>query len=202
MAKGQQTKQRIIERAAPVFNTLGYSRTSMSDLTRATGLEKGGIYNHFPSKEALALAAFDHSVNIVSARFAAALAELTTARARLDAIVAVFAAYLESPPVPGGCPILNTAVEADDTEPALRDRARAAMTDLQRLIGGTVKRGVAAGELRPDADPRAVAALVTATMEGAVMLGRLYADPAPLRHAVEHLRWYFDSMMKDDEGTR
>ncbi|HMQ32578.1 MAG TPA: TetR family transcriptional regulator [Chloroflexaceae bacterium] len=190
MAKGEQTRRRIVERAAPVFNTLGYSGTSMSELTRATGLEKGGIYNHFPSKEALALAAFDYAVEVVAARFAAALAGVEGAPARLAAIVQVFAAYLEAPPIAGGCPILNTAVEADDTDQALRARAQEGMTRLQKLIGATVKAGVARGELRPEADPRAVATVITATMEGAIMLGRLYADPAPLRHAVEHLRWY------------
>jgi TetR/AcrR family transcriptional repressor of nem operon len=190
MAKGELTRQRIIERAAPVFNTLGYSGTSMSELTRATGLEKGGIYNHFPSKEALALASFDYAVQVVAERFRAALAGVEPSRERLDAIVQVFAAYLEEPPIAGGCPILNTAVEADDTEPALRERAQAAMTDLQKLIGVTVKAGVARGELRPDADPRAVAAVLTSTMEGAIMLARLYGDPAPLGHAVAHARWY------------
>lgn len=194
MAKGDQTRQRIVERAAPVFNTLGYSRTSMAELTRATGLEKGGIYNHFPSKEALALAAFDYAISVVRERFATALRDVASAPARLEAIVAVFAAYLEAPPIRGGCPILNTAVEADDTEPALRERAQTAMSDLQKLIGVTVKAGVARGELRPDAEPRAVAAVVTATMEGAIMLGQLYDDPAPLRHAVEHLRWYIDQL--------
>ena len=190
MTKGAQTRQRIVARAAPVFNTLGYSRTSMSDLTRATGLEKGGIYNHFPSKEALALAAFDYAVNVAAERFRAALEGVEPAAARLQAIVSVFAAYLETPPIPGGCPIQNTAVEADDTDPALRERAQAAMADLQKLIGVTVKAGVHRGELRPEANPRAVAAIITATMEGAIMLGRLYGDPTPMRHAVEHLSWY------------
>jgi TetR/AcrR family transcriptional repressor of nem operon len=194
MAKGELTRQRIIERAAPVFNTLGYSGTSMSELTRATGLEKGGIYNHFPSKEALALAAFDYAVQVVAERFRSALEGVEPALARLDAMVQVFGAYLEEPPLPGGCPILNTAVEADDTEPALRERAQAAMTDLQKLIGVTVKVGVARGELRPDTDPRAVAAVLTATMEGAIMLARLYGDPAPLRHALAHARWYIGQL--------
>ena len=47
-------------------------------------------------------------------------------------------AYLDDPSVPGGCPILNTAVEADDTYPALRERAQAAMTNWHKLIGATV----------------------------------------------------------------
>ena len=73
MTKGEQTRQRIIARAAPVFNVHGFAGTSMGQLTEAIGLEKGGIYNHFPSKEALALQAFDYAVGLTAARFAAAL---------------------------------------------------------------------------------------------------------------------------------
>src|SRR5436190_4666477 len=45
--KGELTRRRIVERAAPVFNQRGYAGTSLSELVAATGLEKGGIYNHF-----------------------------------------------------------------------------------------------------------------------------------------------------------
>lgn len=194
MSKGERTRQRIVAQAAPVFNTYGYSGTSMAELTRATGLEKGGIYNHFPSKEALALAAFDYAVGVVGERIAAAVAGKERATDRLLAMVGFFAEYVERPPVAGGCPILNTAVEADDTEPALRARAQAAMTGLQKLIGATVKQGVARGELRADADPRAVATVLTATLEGAIMLGRLYQDPAQMLHVVAHLTAYVESL--------
>lgn len=195
MAKGEQTRRRIVRQAAPVFNTYGYSGTSISALTRATGLEKGGLYNHFPSKEALALAAFDYAVELVRQRFASALEGKGGARERLQAIIDVFASYAVAPPLPGGCPILNTAIEADDTDPALRERAQAAMTELQKLIGATVKAGVSSGELAPSADPRAVAALFTATLEGALVLARLFDDPTHMRHAADHLRWYLGQQL-------
>src|SRR5690606_1345229 len=94
MGKGEQTRQRIVARAAPVFNTHGYSGTSMAELTRATGLEKGGIYNHFASKEALAIAAFDYAVQVVAERFATALAGKEGAIERLRAIIDSFADYI------------------------------------------------------------------------------------------------------------
>lgn len=194
MSKGERTRQRIVAQAAPVFNIHGYSGTSMAELTKAVGLEKGGIYNHFPSKEALALAAFDYAAGVIAERIGAALEGKEGARERLLAMVGFFAEYVERPPVAGGCPILNTAVEADDTEPALRARAQAAMNDLQKLIGATVKQGVARGELRPDADPRAVAAILTAAVEGGIMLGRLYQDSAPMQHVVAHLTAYIESL--------
>jgi len=66
LTKGAATRQRIVELAAPVFNQRGYVGASMRDLVDATGLEKGGIYNHFGSKEQLALEAYDHAMSIIT----------------------------------------------------------------------------------------------------------------------------------------
>jgi len=195
VSKGEQTRRRIIARAAGIFNVQGFSGTSMGDLTRATGFEKGGIYNHFSSKEALALAAFDYAVELIAQRFRDALAGQERAIDGLLAIVGVFQRYVIDPPLPGGCPVLNTAIEADDSSSTLRAHAQAAMTSWQKLIGKTVKTGVERGELRPDAEPRAVATIVTATLEGAVMLSQLYDDPAYMHRAVEHLTAYLQSLV-------
>jgi AcrR family transcriptional regulator len=197
VTKGEQTRQRIIARAAPVFNVHGFAGTSMGQLTEAIGMEKGGIYNHFPSKEALALQAFDYAVSLTAARFAQALAGKHSVVDRLLTIVDVLEHYVDDPTLPGGCPILNTAIEADDVYPPLRERARAAMTDWHKLIGSTVKAGVQRGELRPDADPRVVASVLTAGMEGALMLSKLYDDPIYMRRTAEHLSAYIRSLAAD-----
>jgi TetR/AcrR family transcriptional regulator, transcriptional repressor for nem operon len=194
VTKGEQTRQRIIARAAPVFNVHGFAGTSMGQLTAATGLEKGGIYNHFPSKEALALQAFDYAVGLTVTRFAEALAGKQGAVDRLLAIVSVLEHYVDNPTLAGGCPILNTAIEADDAYPLLRERAKAAMTDWHKLIGSTVKAGVQRGELRPAADPRVVASVLTAAMEGALMLSKLYDDPIYMRRTADHLSAYIHSL--------
>lgn len=194
MSKGEQTRQRIIARAADVFNTSGFAGTSMADLTRAAGIEKGGLYNHFPSKEALALESFDYAVELIAQRLEAALEGKQSALDRLITIVHVFRSNLETPALRGGCPVLNTAIEASDTSSVLRERAQAAMTAWQKLIGSTVKAGVQRGELRPDADPRVVATIVTSTAEGALMLSRLYDDPVYMRRAVDHLTGYLQSL--------
>src|SRR5271170_2332921 len=61
VTKGEQTRGDIIRKSAPLFNQRGYEGTSLSDLMEATGLQKGGIYRHFSSKEELATEAFDYS---------------------------------------------------------------------------------------------------------------------------------------------
>ena len=188
--KGEKTRERIIELAAGVFSKRGFFGASMADLLQATGLQKGGLYNHFQSKEQLALESFDWAVSRIERRYQRALHGVDNAADRLLAIVNVIRGLIADTKLPGGCPILTTAIEADDTMPALRDRAREAMTRWQKLIGSNVKAGVASGELRPDADPYEVATIVTATLEGAVFLSKLYGDDAHMHRAVDHVAAY------------
>ena len=62
MRKAEKTSAYIIEIVAPIFNKNGYAATSISDITKATGLTKGAIYGNFESKEQLAIAAFKFMV--------------------------------------------------------------------------------------------------------------------------------------------
>ena len=68
MSKGEQTREMILARAAQLFSQRGYFGSSLADLMQATGLEKGGIYNHFSSKEQLALEAFDYAFTLLQQR--------------------------------------------------------------------------------------------------------------------------------------
>lgn len=193
-SKGERTRQRIVELAAPIFNQKGYVGASFRDLIDATGLEKGGIYNHFGSKEQLALEAYDHAMAIVTNGIARSQDGATDAVDRFTRMIKAFATSARRPAIDGGCPIMNTAIEADDTHPELRDRARASMTSWHRLIGRIVKDGKAAGELRDDIDPYALASMLTGSLEGALMLARLYSEPKHMDRVVDHLITYVESL--------
>lgn len=196
MSKGEQTKEMILAHAATVFNRQGYYGARLDDIMRATGLEKGGIYNHFTGKDDLALQAFDYSVGLVRMRMARALEGRRHAIDRLLAIVGVFRETIQDPPVAGGCPLLNTAVESDDAHPALRARARATMDDWYGLMHRITVKGIERGELRAEADPDVVATVLISTLEGAIMMSKLYDDPTHIHRAVAHLSWYIEHMLR------
>lgn len=145
MSKGDQTRARIIERSAPLFNKKGYAGTALSDLMVATGLEKGGIYRHFSSKEELAAEAFDFAWAAAVHVRAKGVDNAANAVDRLKLMVANFV-ELRTGLVPGGCPLLNTAIEADDGNPVLRERARRALDDWQTRLTGIVKLGLKSGK--------------------------------------------------------
>jgi len=190
VSKGEQTREMILAQAAQLFSRQGYFGSSLSDIMHETGLEKGGIYNHFSSKEQLALEAFDFSVELVRQRTRLALAGKVNAVDRLLAIVAVFQGLVEDPLLGGGCPILNTAVEADDAQPALRERARNAMDSWRETVHRIVKKGIDRQEIRPGVDADALATLLISSLEGAIMMSKLYGDNVHMSRVVEHLTNY------------
>lgn len=196
MRNGELTREHILRQAAGLFNTQGFAGASMSDIMEATGLQKGGIYRHFESKEALALEAFDYAVACMGERFAAAVEGRKDAMERLTAIIGVFARLPDDPPVPGGCPVMNAGIENDDGNPAIRDRARAAMDGLRDLIRRVAEAGVARGQLRAGTDCDALASVVISTMEGGVALSKLYGDPSHARRAAEHLARYLETSVR------
>ena len=196
MSKGEQTRELILERTAQLFSRQGYFGSSLTDIMRETGLEKGGIYNHFESKEQLALETFDYSFALVQQRIKLALAGKKHAIERLLAYVSVYQTLIEEPVLAGGCPVLNTAIEADDAHVPLRDRARGAMDIWQDSIQHIVNKGIERQEIRAGVDAEAFATVFIATLEGAIMLSKLYQDATHIRRAVDHLTRYIQSELQ------
>ena len=194
MSKGETTRKMILERSAPLFNQQGYAGVSMSDIMRATELEKGGIYNHFTSKEQIALAAFDFAWELLQQHTRAVLADKKHAVDRLYAFANSFLDLANDSLLPGGCPIMNAAIDADDTFPALRERARAAMDTWRDTLQRIIRRGIEHQELSPTVDIEAFSTLFISTLEGSVMLTRLYGDVRYIHYAIAHIQRCIDAL--------
>ena len=193
---GEETRENIIRKAAALFNQHGFAGSSMSDIMAATGLKKGGIYRHFESKEQLAVEALDYAVDLMGRRFAEALEGKTHAIDRLNAVVGVFAALPHDPPVPGGCPVMNAGIENDDGNPLLRERARTAMDGLRAVVIRVTVRGQERGEVRANVDAQALSSVLISTLEGAVMMTKLYGDEAHVARAAAHMREYLETSVR------
>jgi TetR/AcrR family transcriptional regulator, transcriptional repressor for nem operon len=192
-ARGEATRRRIVEQSASAFNRHGYAGTSMSELMAVTGLEKGGLYRHFESKQDLAAAAFDYAWETVNEPRQRGLENCESS---LDKLLLLVKNFVEQPPrtLPGGCPLLNTAVESDDGNPVLRGKARAALDQWRDGVADIVRQGQQKGELRDDIEPAGVAIVVIAGLEGAVMMSRLEKTREPLLTVGKHLAGYLQTL--------
>jgi len=185
LQKAERTKQTIIESSAALFNQKGYAGTSMDDIMRATSLSKGGLYSHFNSKEEIALAAFEHAVQKVTQRVREKTQGVKHPLDKLRAAVDFYRENIFTPPVEGGCPIQNTSIEVDDSNPALRNRVQLAMDYWKNGIIYILQKGMEQGFVKTTTDVEGFAVRFIGTLEGAILLARLYKDVQ-----------YFDTMAK------
>jgi TetR/AcrR family transcriptional regulator, transcriptional repressor for nem operon len=194
MRKGEATRQRIIAEAAPIFNQRGFAGCSMQDLMDATGLEKGGIYRHFANKEELAAEAFSYALAQSVRLRTEHLDGIPGAADKLRRVIQLF---VESPSaVPGGCPLMNTAIDADDTNPTLRQLATKGIQSWRARLSKIVETGIAEGELRKSTNPRAIANAIISTLEGALMISRLERNKTALTDAQQSLETLLTTITK------
>lgn len=187
--KGQRTRAEIIRRSARLMNRQGFLAAPLTAVIDETGIQKGGLYRHFESREALAYAAFDHAVAAVRDRFLAAIQGHAHACDQLLAMLATYGQDSDASTVPfeGGCPIMNAAIESDHAHPGLRQRAHDAMLAWHGLLARIVAGGIRRGEIRENIEADVEAGVVIACLEGAVMLSHLHGTVQPLRAALQHL---------------
>lgn len=196
VSKAERTKQFIIEKTAPIFNEKGYAGTSLNDLTKATGLTKGSIYGNFENKDDVALAVFDYNYNRVVEYIKAKLQATENSIERLLVYPGVYRNYLKTPFLQPGCPILNTATEADDTHPLLKEKAANALAFWKKAVENQIKRGIARGEIKADANPTEIAVILISLIEGAFMQAKVTGRTVELKIAMDYLEKMILSLKK------
>jgi TetR/AcrR family transcriptional repressor of nem operon len=195
MTKGEQTRRDIVEKAAPLFNQKGFEGTSLADLMQATGLQKGGIYRHFSGKKELAAEAFDYAWEKAVHGRLDGVADVPDCVDRLKQTIDNFVER-RAGLVPGGCPLMNAAVEADDGNPVLRARARKALHGWTDRLSKITSEGIQKRQIERNVAPRQLAQLIIGSLEGALLISRLQNDEEPLRAMRQHLEEYLEQSVR------
>ncbi|SDG03307.1 TetR/AcrR family transcriptional regulator [Epilithonimonas hungarica] len=185
--KSENTKQLIIEKTATVFNVKGYAGTSINDVMSATGLSKGCIYGNFENKDEIALSVFDYNFGKVTQHMKERILATEDSIGRLLVYPQTYKNYFRYPYLQAGCPILNTATEADDTHPLLKERVQKALGLWKTSIENQIKRGMERNEIKADTDPTEIAIVMISMIEGAFMQAKVNNHMTELNIAMSFL---------------
>jgi len=169
----EKSRKEIIEKSAPIFNQHGYEGTKMDMIIRATGFQKGGIYNHFDSKMDLARAVFQYNFSLLKKGYTQELNLSDSPKIQLLAFLKGFKLSAVNPSVKGGCPLLNMAVEADDTDETNRLLVKEALNEWKALLEQILQQGIASGDFQPDINIEQEALFMIASIEGIILLGQI-----------------------------
>lgn len=190
--KALLTKQKIVSTAIGLFNMKGYRATSVSDITRATGFTKGAIYGNFKNKDAVAVAAFNYAIEKVTEQVRNAIKSAPDAPGKLKAITGYYRNYIKNPPIQGGCPIVNTAIEADDNHPQLRGRVIRTFGIFKDSIRKIIYRGVRENQLMESVDVDSFTLALYAAIKGAIIISRAEGDLETYSQVEKHLNRQID----------
>lgn len=188
LSKADKTRQFIIEKSAPIFNKKGYAATSMADILKATGLAKGGIYGNFASKDEIAAEAFEYAYTRLKEELRFKIKQEKTAHDKLYAILDYYHNYTAHPHIDGGCPLLNTAVDADDNIPFLKKKARAALDEMVGSLAYIISKGIEKGEFKKEINATQEAEIFFALIEGSIMMAKLSDNPHVLNRMLNLLK--------------
>lgn len=188
MTKGTETREKIIEQAAALFNTKGYSASSINDVMEATGLKKGGIYNHFESKDDLACQAFEFAVKVAGQKLLQKVEACKNSKDRLFAVIDHFQSLHSDPALPGGCPLMNTAIESDDGYLLMQEKVQKAFDLFQKLIERLAAEAIEQKQIDTKLKPDEISIFMISTLEGALMLSKVRNSDVPLIVAGDYLR--------------
>lgn len=170
--RSEKTRQGIIEKTAVLFNKKGFAGTTLTDLTEATKLTKGSIYGNFLNKEEVAMEVFRHNFKELATRIIAFVSKESTSVARLYAFTRFYRRDFDFMKYMGGCPLMNTATDADDTNEAMRAEVAKAFEMVIGNIKKIIEEGIQNKEILPHVDPEKYGALFFTLMEGGILLSK------------------------------
>ena len=187
MRDPELTRDVILKKSGILFNTQGYKSTSIRDITDLTGFTKGAIYTHFRDKEDLERESLRHLSEQMYEKVRAVIKTETTAGKKIRSIFRYFESYITNPPLKGGCPLLNAAIEADDASPVLKREALKTLTTLKQSLITILENGIQHKQIKSGIDKEFYATLIIASLEGAIMMGKLQGNDDDIKRVVKHL---------------
>ena len=183
-AKGAATRARIVEAAADLVLARGVGGTSLDDIRAGTATSKSQLFHYFPSGKSelvSALAALQAERVLDAQRpFLDELDSWAAWEAWRDAVVAHYGSQPH-----WGCPIGALGSEVISNDPALAADVAVHMDRWRAYLESGLTRMRAAGLIRADADPVALALSTFAALHGGLLLTQMMRSVEPLEAALD-----------------
>ncbi|HEX4224768.1 MAG TPA: TetR family transcriptional regulator C-terminal domain-containing protein [Pseudonocardiaceae bacterium] len=163
-------REEIVAAALDQFHTHGFNAAGVKDITDAAGVPKGSFYNHFDSKEALAVVALQR---YGTTRGLAELGDKSVpARQRLRAHFEFLRQENEERDYTRGCLIGDFGAEISDHSDVIRDAVKTSLASWGDVLAGAIADGQREGTIRSGIDPKVTARFVLAAWEGTLIAMR------------------------------
>lgn len=182
-------KSKLLEAALHVIREQGYAATTVDDLCRAAGVTKGAFFHHFPTKEALAVAAADHWSEMTGGFFAdAPYHALADPLERVLGYVDFRQQILQGELSEFTCLVGTMVQETYDSNPDIRDACARSITGHATVVERDIKLAMQQYAIDTDWTAESLALHTQAVLQGAFILAKATGSSAIAADSIGFLR--------------
>lgn len=192
-ARGAETRLRIIQVAADLFHKQGVRATSPDEIIEASATGKGQFYHYFKSKEGLVHEVLQSHLRAIKNGAAPVNYEITS----WGDLEHWFQANIELQKrfnMTRGCPFGTVANELTESDELVRQDLSLLFEIMKNKLATFFVKEKAKGRLCEDANEEHLAAFCIATIQGAMLMGKIERNSQPVqstvREALTHLKRY------------
>ncbi len=199
-ATSEDKKAHIVETAITQLYQYGYNRFGFAPLAAECGIAKSSIIHHFPTKDALVLAAVRAYMDEVQS----VLQQLTK---EVDDPVERFFRYFDYAQSQMtssnylGCLAANLGLEISETHPQLRHEIQNFIEFKVGTFVSWIKEGTTRKQFRTDVNARSSAESILTSIEGGIVTSKISKSPALLAIAVDVCRNIVRDMLTDSASA-
>jgi len=194
-AKGNRTREKIIEKSLQLFSVKGYFNTSVSDILDATGITKGGLYGHYRSKEDIWYAVYEKAVDIWRDIVLKNTREIDDPLLRIEKTIENdMRDYLGAEVFDGGCFFFNMLVELSGQSASMNRRILSGFVRFSKLLQRWLTEAEEKGLIKAGLDHREIADFIVISLNGAAPLYAASRDPKIWQQTITQLRYYIDQL--------
>jgi AcrR family transcriptional regulator len=189
-------KEKIIRESLRLFSLKGFLSTSIHDIMENAKTSKGGLYNHFKSKDDLLVEVLNEAKKLWRQKNLAGLEEIDKPVAKIKKLLENYRdRYLKDKETfPGGCIFVTLSVELDDQNPAFSRMLNDGFARLKAMIKRLLDQGKGSGELRAEVNTEAVTEVIFSGMLGASVIYGTEKSSDSLNRCINALIDYLDSL--------
>ncbi|MHB9103012.1 MAG: TetR family transcriptional regulator C-terminal domain-containing protein [Sulfuricella sp.] len=199
------TRDKLLQSAFCEIHRQGFQAASIANILQDTGLTKGALYHHFPTKQALGLAVIEEVIKErLEGLIFRPLRESERPVEMLLEIIATIDKKVPSDFVMLGCPLNNLMQEMSPLDKLFQEQLGGVLGVWQKTLEGALKRGQKQGEIRAEVDYKAAALFVVSAWEGCIGVAKNMQSPKAFSICMKQLHGYVQGLMpaKAEKGRR
>lgn len=199
------TRDKLLQSAFCEIHRQGFQAASIANILQDTGLTKGALYHHFPTKQALGLAVIEEVIKErLEGLIFKPLRESERPVEMLLEIIATIDKKVPSDFVMLGCPLNNLMQEMSPLDELFQERLGGVLGVWQKTVEGALKRGQKQGEIRAEVDYKAAALFIVSAWEGCIGVAKNMQSPKAFGICMKQLHGYVQGLMpaKVEKGRR